>query len=66
MKYDRLPDPDTKLKGQTHLMVSGFDSLADPDMETTASIDFISMSVSIYRMRQSASYSASVKEQMDP
>ena len=66
MKYNCLPDPDTKLKEQTHSMVSGFDSLADPDMEATASNDFISMSVSIYRMRQLASYSVSVKERMYP
>ena len=66
MKYNCLPDPDTKLKEQTHLMVSGFDSLADPDMEATAPNDFISMSVSIYRMRQLASYSASVKERLYP
>ena len=63
MKYNCLPDPDTKLKEQTHSMVSGFDSLVDL---TTAPNDFISMSVSIYRMRQLASYSVSVKERMYP
>ena len=66
MKYNRLPDPDTKLKERTHLMVSGSNCLPDPELEATASNDFISMSVSIYRMRQLASYSASVKERIYP
>ena len=66
MKYNCLPDPDTKLKERTHLMVSGSNCLPDPELEATASNDFISMSVSIYRMRQLASYSASVKERLDP